>query len=158
MTPITVYKRDHAGRVVWHYAGEVLARGAGWVCLRALFDRDAADLGFVVFRRGDIFTEWFYADRWYNVFRVNDGGSGQLKGWYCNVTRPAQIAPERVDADDLALDVFVMPDGGLHLLDEDEFAALDLPPAERAAALRAVEAVRAAAAARAAPFDGGAPR
>ncbi len=157
MTPITVYKRDHTGRVVWHYAGDVVARGAGWVCLRAAFDRDKADFGFVTFCRGDLFTEWFYADRWYNVFRVNDGRSGQLKGWYCNITRPALIAPDRVDADDLALDVFIMPDGSPRLLDEDEFAALDLPAAERAAALNAVAAIRAAAAARAAPFDDGAP-
>jgi predicted RNA-binding protein associated with RNAse of E/G family len=153
VSPITVYKRDHNGRVVWQYAGEVVARGADWVCLCAVFDRDEADLGFVIFRRGDRFTEWFYADRWYNVFRVDDARSGQLKGWYCNITRPARITPDSVEADDLALDVFVMPDRSLHLLDQDEFDALDLPPDERLAALRAVETIRAAAAARIAPFD-----
>lgn len=153
MTPFTVYKRDHAGRVVWHYSGQVVARGATWVCLRAAFDRDKADLGFVTLRRGDIFTEWFYADRWYNVFRIEEAGSGRLKGWYCNVTRPAHIAPDSVCADDLALDVFVMPDGSLRLLDQDAFEALALPPDERTAALGAVEAIRGAVAARAAPFD-----
>lgn len=153
MTPITVYKRDHTGQIVWHYAGEVLARGATWVCLQAVFDRVEADLGFVVFRQGDIFTEWFYTDRWYNVFRIAETGSGQLKGWYCNITRPAQIAPDSVYADDLALDVFVTPDGSLRLLDQDEFDTLDLPPDERMAALRAVEAIGSAVAARAVPFD-----
>ncbi|MGQ9889191.1 MAG: DUF402 domain-containing protein [Aggregatilineales bacterium] len=152
MTPFTVYKRDHAGRVVWRYSGEVVARGATWVCLRAVFERDQADLGFVTLRRGDIFIEWFYADRWYNVFRVEEAGSGRLKGWYCNVTRPARIASDSVCADDLALDVFVMPDGSLRLLDQDEFEALDLTPNERAAALGAVEAIRSAVVARALPF------
>lgn len=153
MTPFTVYKCDHAGRVVWRYTGEVVARGTTWVCLRAVFDRDASDLGFVTLRRGDVFTEWFYADCWYNVFRIEAAGSGQLKGWYCNVTRPAHIMPDSVCADDLALDVFVMPDGSLHVLDQDEFEALSLSPDERAAALRAVEAIRSAVAARAFPFS-----
>lgn len=153
MSPITVYKRDHNGRVVWQYTGEVVAHGPDWVCLRAVFDRDEADLGFVTFRRGDLFTEWFYADRWYNVFRINDPRSGQLKGWYCNITRPARITPGSVTADDLALDVFVMPDGSLRLLDQDDFVALDLPPDERMAALRAVETIRGAAASGSVPFD-----
>lgn len=152
MTPITVYKCDHNGSVVFQYEGTVLDRGETWVCLSAIFNGREADMGFIQFRRGDVFTEWFFADRWYNIFRIEAGDSGQLKGWYCNVTRPAQIEAHCVRADDLALDVFVSPSGMIMLLDEDEFQALDLPADERVAALRAVEAVRDLAARRAPPF------
>lgn len=153
MTPITVSKRDHRGALKLQYSGEVVRRGATWVCLRARFNFDRVDLGLVVLRRGDVFTEWFYSDRWYNVFRVEDGDDGHLKGWYCNITRPAVITAEAVSADDLALDVYVMPDGDLHLLDEEEFAALELSAQERAAAGHAVETIRRAVATRQAPFD-----
>ena len=153
MTEITVYKCDHTGAVVYQYEGILLERTASVVCLSARFDRDKVSLGFVTFVRGDVFTEWFYTDRWYNVFRVEDGSTGALKGWYCNITRPAVFAEDTVCADDLALDLFVMPNGNLIVLDEDEFEALDLPADERLAALRAVERIRHAVAGRAAPFS-----
>lgn len=152
MTPITVIKRDPSGAETWRYDGTVIDRGAAWVCLEARFNRDDHDAGYLVYRRGDLFTEWFYSDRWYNVFRIQDGVTGALKGWYCNVTRPAQIGPDVVAADDLALDVFVHPDGQTLLLDEDEFAALGLPASDRAAALAAVAQLRALAAAGMAPL------
>ena len=86
---IVVRKLDHEGREVFRYEGRVLRRGERYVCLRAVFRFDEVDLGCVTFKRGDVFTEWFYSDRWYNVFRIEDGASGALKGWYCNITRPA---------------------------------------------------------------------
>jgi protein associated with RNAse G/E len=153
MSDFTVYKCDHEGRVVWQYSGTVLERGADWVCLTAVFNGRESDMGLITFRRGDVFTEWFYADRWYNVFRIADGQTGALKGWYCNITRPAQIAADSVRADDLALDVFVTPDGQVLLLDEDEFAALNLAADEQAAAMHAVETLRDLAGRCAEPFD-----
>lgn len=153
MAEITVHKRNHAGELVMSYQGEIIDRGDTWVCLRAPFKRPDVDLGVVLLRQGDIFTEWFFSDRWYNIFQVEDVGTGRVKGWYCNITRPAVIAEKDVSADDLQLDVFVTPGATVLLLDEDEFAALDLSPDERMEALRAVETIRAAVAGREAPFD-----
>jgi hypothetical protein len=152
MSDITVYKCDHEGRVVWQYSGKVLERGPDWVCLTAVFNGREFDMGFITFRRGDVFTEWFYADRWYNVFRIADGPTGALKGWYCNITRPAQIAADSVRADDLALDVFVTPAGAFMLLDEDEFTLLNLAADDQQAALQAVASLRDLAARRTQPF------
>ena len=151
--PITIIKCDPAGRAVWQYEGVVLARGAGWVCIEARFNRDDYDAGYVQYRRGDRFVEWFYADRWYNVFRIHDVDDDRLKGWYCNITRPARLTAESVAADDLALDVFVSPGGAVLLLDEDEYAALSLTDGERAAVDAAVAHIRALAAADDPPFD-----
>lgn len=142
MQMITVYKTNADGVDVLHYEGSLVRREGDMICLAALFERADSDLGFVVLREGDLFTEWFYSDRWYNVFRIEDGRNRQLKGWYCNITRPAEIGEDYVRADDLALDVFVKPNGSIILLDEDEFDALNLPPEERIAALRAVEMIR----------------
>lgn len=148
-----VYKLNEQGDELLHYDCDVIARGETWVHLRTTFEYGDVDMGFVSLNVGDTFDEWFYSDRWYNVFRVQDGDTGRLKGWYCNVTRPAEITANSVRADDLALDVFVTPGYAVHVLDEDEFAALDLSAAERAAARRAVRQIKRAAAERAAPFD-----
>ncbi|NWG18343.1 MAG: DUF402 domain-containing protein [Chloroflexi bacterium] len=153
MSRITVYKHDHDGKPVTQYDGEIIERGSTWVCLRAVFSRSETDLGFVVFRQGDVFVEWFYNDRWYNIFQVHEGDSPRLKGWYCNITRPPVITESEIRADDLALDVFVMPNGTILLLDEKEFGALELPIEERMAALRAVETIRRSVSSREAPFE-----
>lgn len=153
MNPITVHKYNYAGEHILQYEGEIIESSPTSVCLRAVFSRDDADLGFVTFRRGDIFIEWFYSDRWYNVFQVYDGNSQRLKGWYCNVTRPAIITDSEVRADDLELDVFVTPNGTVLLLDEKEFSAMNPSVDERIAALRAVEAIRHAVTGRETPFE-----
>lgn len=153
MTPITVQKRNHRGETVWQYSGEVVEQTLSYVCLVATFGRNDVDAGYVTFRRGDRMTEWFYTDRWYNVFRIEDVDDGRLKGWYCNIGRPAeQVDAATIAYDDLALDVFVAPDGAVLVLDEDEFAALVLPDADVVACWAAVEAIRAAAGAGAWPF------
>jgi predicted RNA-binding protein associated with RNAse of E/G family len=157
MTPIRVVKCDANGIAVVAYDGEVIERSAAGVFLRAHFVRDDVDAGYLVYRRGDLFLEWFYTDRYYNVFKMYDADDGRLKGWYCNITRPAVI--ETIDgrlqvrADDLALDMYIAPDGSVRMLDEDEFDALDLSPDERRAALEAAATIRRLAAERVPPFD-----
>jgi len=143
---IEVYKLDHLGREVWRYPARVLARDGRSVRLEAFFNRDDMELGYATFKRGDRFIETFYSDRWYNIFAVYDRDDGALKGWYCNICRPATITDEAVGCDDLALDVWVLPDGAATVLDEDEFAALPLVDGERAAAQVALRELRALAA------------
>lgn len=100
------------------------------------------DLGYATFKRGDRFVEYFYTDRWYNVFTIYDRDDGAHKGWYCNICRPAQISKTAVRCDDLALDVWVDSDGRIVLLDEEEFAALDLSAPERELSHKAIGRIR----------------
>lgn len=123
----TVHKRDHTGKIVLSYQGEVIGRGETWVCIQARFEQSTRDLGYMVLKHGDMFTEWFYSDRWYNVFQIHDVDDNRLKGYYCNITRPAEISEAEVASDDLALDLFVHPNGMTQLLDEDEYESLQLP-------------------------------
>ncbi|MGW3402345.1 DUF402 domain-containing protein [Streptomyces zhihengii] len=84
------------------------------------------DFGFVRFEPGDVFTEHYWRDRWYAVKEVRTG-AGALKGWYCDITRPAVRTGDEVVVEDLDLDLWVSADGGEVLrLDEDEFAASGL--------------------------------
>lgn len=139
---ITIYKLDHNGREKFHYTGTLVDRGANWLRIEARFHGRDVVRDFVTFRTGDRMVEWYYTDRWYNVFEVYDKTHGHLKGYYCNITRPAIITPDSISWPDLALDVWVSPQGDILILDEDEFEALQLDAETRAAALHAVDDLR----------------
>jgi hypothetical protein len=153
MTTITVLKLNHEGKEITRYTGELLEQTPTSVCLQATFQRPRTDLGVIVFEPGDRMIEWFYTDRWYNIFEVQEGESGRVRGWYCNVTRPAIIEGEVVKADDLEVDVVVAPDGTVTLVDEQEFDALNLPDKDRMVVFAAVQAIRQRVLSRDKPFD-----
>lgn len=132
---ITVLKKNLAGEVTWRYDGVVLKREPNFVVLEALFNRSDTSFMDVVLKENDRFVETFYSDRWYNIFEIYDRDDGQVKGWYCNVGMPAVIEDGVVSYVDLALDLWVSADGRQTVLDEDEFAGLDLNEELRAAAL-----------------------
>jgi predicted RNA-binding protein associated with RNAse of E/G family len=138
------------------YSGALALEEAGHILIHARWERPALDLGYVVFEPGDHFYEHYYTERWFNIFEVRDMG-GQLKGWYCNVTRPARIAGDTLTSEDLELDLFVPPDRGRPLrLDLDEFEARNLAtsdPAAHAAALAAMDELEAMARRGEPPFD-----
>jgi protein associated with RNAse G/E len=149
---ITVHKLDAAGKPVWSYPGLVIARGQGFLVVEAHFKPARVDLGYVVFERGDRFVEWFFADRWYNVFEAHSVRDDRLKGWYCNITRPAVFVDGAVSSEDLELDVWVDPVGGISVLDEEEYQALGLEEGERREVEAAVAEIRKLAAERSGPF------
>ena len=142
MSAIVVQKFNHNGQLITKYDGAVLDSGPHWVCLRAIFQRADVNLGFVTFRQGDVFIEWFYDDRWYNIFAIHDRDTGELKGWYCNISLPAEFQPDSISYVDLALDLLVYPDGRMIVLDEDEFAALDINETRRETARRALNELK----------------
>jgi len=153
MSACAIIKRDAFGRDQLSYRGLLHERAKDHICVDATFALDDRDLGYMQLRRGDNFREWFFRDRWYNIFRVRDGRSGALKGWYCNITRPPIIEANRVIAEDLCLDVFVYPDGRTLLLDEEEFAGLALDEREEERAWGAVDEILCRVKKRLPPFD-----
>ena len=148
----TIYKLNHQGEEELSYTGDVLEREKTYVCVRAVFGFETMDLGYVILKKGDIFTEWFYTERWFNVFKVADVDTGQLKGYYCNLTRPAIISANAVKADDLALDIFVQPDGTLLILDEDDYEDLPLTETERHQVQQAINEIKQLVQTRSTPF------
>ena len=138
MDDLVVIKRNLTGEETWRYSGRMLERGAQWVRLEAFFNRDDRPFHGIVLGRGDRFVETFYSDRGYNIFEMHAREDDALKGWYCNVCRPAELGAGVVSYVDLALDLLVYPDYRQLVLDEDEFAALTLDLDEAAAARQAL--------------------
>jgi hypothetical protein len=148
MSRIKVLKLNLTGEVTWQYEGRVLQREPDFVTLEAFFNRPDLPFIDVVFKEHDRFVETFYYDRWYNIFEVHDREDDKLKGWYCNISRPAVIATdslgkETVSYVDLALDLWVSENGKQTVLDEDEFEALPLDRKNRDQALAAMSELKA---------------
>lgn len=122
-----VQKKNLAGEVLYEYEGDELRRDDTTIVLEALFTRDDMPFMDMTFKKGDRFVEYYYSDRWYNIFAIYDRDDGHLKGWYCNISKPAVIEDGVVSYVDLALDLWVSVSGKQTVLDEDEFEALALP-------------------------------
>ncbi|MEV4438807.1 DUF402 domain-containing protein [Streptomyces sp. NPDC049577] len=131
------------GRTKVSYPARVLSDDGTRVVVRAPWAGEGArDFGFVRFEPGDVFTEHYWRDRWYAVKEVR-GPAGALKGWYCDVTRPARVDEDgTLLVEDLDLDLWVSADRATVLrLDEDEFAESGLAERDPDAAGRAVRAL-----------------
>jgi protein associated with RNAse G/E len=135
---LTVHKLNLNHELVIAYGGAVLERTPESIVLEARFSRDTTDLGYAVLEHGDRFVERFYSDRWYNIFEIHSVHDDHLKGWYCNIVKPAVFGADAIEQVDLALDLWINPDGSYHVLDRDEFEALAL---DRVTRLRARQAV-----------------
>jgi PncC family amidohydrolase len=118
-----VHKCNHRGERKYSYAGELDTRDTSKIVIKAPWTYDDIALAYSRFSPGDIFTETFYFDHWYNIFEITTP-HGQLKGWYGNITRPTRLNGDDLEWDDLALDAWMSTDGRLLILDEDEFEAL----------------------------------
>jgi hypothetical protein len=131
-----------AGRTKIRYKSVLLADDGTRITVRAPWAGDGVrDFGFVRFEPGDVFTEYYWRDRWYAVKEVRDG-QGTLKGWYCDITRPVTVSATELVVEDLDLDLWRSADGATVLrLDEDEFAASDLATTDPRAAAAAVQAL-----------------
>jgi protein associated with RNAse G/E len=149
-TSVTIIKRNLQGEETWRYQGHVLHRESNVIVIEAYYNRPDTPLHGMMLGQGDRFIETYYRDRWYNVFEIHDREDDHLKGWYCNIGYPAEFADDNVlnsiivSYIDLALDLLVYPDGRQLVLDEDEFAALPLPPDVVSQARRALAALQVA--------------
>ena len=157
MSTITVHLLKPGKGTTITYSGELLRSEPGHILIHARWERPSLDLGYVTFETGDHFYEHYYTERWFNIFELC-GATGALKGWYCNITRPAQILGDVISSEDLELDLFVPPDRrNILRLDMDEFVARGFdvadPPAH-AAALAALDELERMARAGEPPFDG----
>lgn len=129
MSRMKILKKNLAEEVTWQYEGVEMSRDENSITVEALFNRDDLPFQGIVLKRNDRFVETFYTDRWYNIFAVYDRDDGKLKGWYCNITKPAVIEDGSISYVDLALDLWVSADGKQTVLDEDELEELKLDDA-----------------------------
>lgn len=123
------------GRTKIRYPADLVRDDGTRITVRAPWAApDTRDFGFVRLEPGDVFTEHYWRDRWFAVKEVRTG-DGTLKGWYCDITRPAELRDGNLLVEDLDLDLWVSADATSVLrLDEDEFEESGLAARDPAAA------------------------
>ena len=139
---VTIIKQNHRAQETWRYAGHLLVSAENHYILEAFFDREDMQFHGLLLCKGDRFIETYYTDRWYNILEIHAREDDHLRGWYCNISCPAEIHGSRLSYIDLALDLLVFPDGRQLVLDMDEFEALDISPYVREQALIALEELK----------------
>jgi uncharacterized protein len=121
-----IIKKNHKDEITWEYEGKLISRDNNSVTVEALFNRDDLLFQEIVLKRNDRFVETFYTDKWFNIFEVYDRDDGKIKGWYCNITKPAEISEDEIAYSDLILDLWVNAEGKQVVLDEDELNELNV--------------------------------
>ena len=121
-----IIKKDHLGNSVWEYDGKIIEHTTSAILLEARFNRSDMMFNGVLLKKGDRFLELYPMRKWFNIYEIHDKDHDEIKGWYCNITRPVRLSDEEISYDDLALDLLVYPDRKMRILDEDEFILLSL--------------------------------
>jgi len=106
--------------------------------------------------RGTRSLEYYWLDRWYNVFRFHEP-TGALRNFYCNVNVPPTFDGRVLSYVDLDIDILVAPDLTYTILDEDEFEAssahFNYPPSIKENARAALAELLMMISSRQFPFD-----
>jgi protein associated with RNAse G/E len=142
MNPMAVIKLDIQGHESWRYSGKLIEEQPHERIIEAFFDRNDTQVDRLVLRKGDRFVEYYFDNRWFNIYEIFDRDSEQRKGWYCNISFPAQFTGNAIIFQDLALDLIVYPDGSQTILDKEEFNELPLSEDLRKAALTGLDELR----------------
>ena len=116
----TIVSRDYGGEVRRTWPCRMIEQTGQLLVFEGEFDReiDHAHLGRI--ERGTVSIEYFWLDRWYNVFRFHEP-AGAFRNYYCNIAMPPTLNGTSLEFVDLDVDLLVDAGGNIAVLDEDEF-------------------------------------
>ncbi|HEX8141753.1 MAG TPA: DUF402 domain-containing protein [Pyrinomonadaceae bacterium] len=103
------------------WQARLLSREDSLLLLDACFDEEIRHALLGVIERGTLSMEYYWLDRWYNVFRFHEP-TGELRNYYCNINVPPTFDGRVLSYVDLDIDILVAPDLSYRIVDEDEFA------------------------------------
>lgn len=82
------------------------------------FGVEHTDLGSI--QRGTVSYEYYWLDRWYNVFRFHEP-NGEFRNYYCNINQPPSFENDVLEYIDLDIDLVVDREYRIKVLDLEEF-------------------------------------
>ena len=136
---VRVLKYDGAEYRRWN--ARVARREGSLIVLDGEFEFDVQHHLLGDIRRGTRTIEYYWLDRWYNVFHFFEA-DGNTRLYYCNINLPPALAGGVLSYVDLDIDVLVQPDWTYEVVDKDEFeqnaVAFGYPPETVMAAHAAV--------------------
>lgn len=141
---VRVLKYDGQERRRW--AARVANQDGPLIVLDAVFDEEIQHdlLGRIAL--GTISREYYWLDRWYNVFRFDER-------FYCNVTQPPSFDGSLLTYVDLDIDVLVESDFSYKILDLEDFENYSYPTGLKQQARQSLDELISLVEARAFPFN-----
>ena len=115
---VRVLKYDGAEYRRWN--AQVARREGSLIVLDAEFDYDVQHNLVGDIQRGTRTIEYYWLDRWYNVFQFLNQAA-ETRVFYCNINTPPAFADGTLSYVDLDIDVLVQADFSYQVLDLDEF-------------------------------------
>src|SRR5260370_37782765 len=116
---VRVLKCDGAEHRRW--SAKLARREGSLIVLDAAFEFDVQHHLLGDIQRGTRTIEYYWLDRWYNVFRFLEG-DGSTRLFYCNVKTPPKFGNELLTYIDLDIDIPVQPDFSNQVLDLEDFS------------------------------------
>jgi protein associated with RNAse G/E len=107
---VTVNSRKYDLKIRKSWQCHLIERDDSLLTLVGEFDSDISHAGLGSIARGTMSKEYYWLDRWYNVFHFCEP-DGSFRNFYCNITMPPKFEDLVIDYVDLDLDVIVWPDG-----------------------------------------------
>jgi len=117
---VTVSARKFDGREHRRWRAELIRQQGALLVLDAIFENEVIHDLMGRIERGTISQEFYWLDRWYNIFRFLTPRRDLLY-YYCNVNKPPEFDGNCISYVDLDIDVLVRPDFSHRVLDLDEF-------------------------------------
>jgi uncharacterized protein len=118
--PITVITRKYDGTEHRRWAATLLRQEGSLLTLDAKFAEEVRHDLLGTIELGTLSLEYYWLDRWYNVFRFSEP-SGKLRNYYCNVNVPPTFDGSMLSYIDLDIDILVEADLSYRVLDLEEF-------------------------------------
>ena len=141
---VTIISREFDGSIGKSWTCELVEQRGPLLVLVGKFDREVSHDHLGRIERDTISHEYYWLDRWYNVFRFHEP-NGSFRNFYCNINMPPTFENGVLDYVDLDIDILVAKDWTYSILDKDEFeenaAKFGFSPDLRAKAVKAVDEV-----------------
>lgn len=115
---INSFKLD--GKIHRSWKAEIIEKTEDLLIFRGIFEKEIKHSHLGVIRPGTVSYEFYWKNRWYNIFRFHEP-EGALRNYYCNINQPPAIENNRLNYVDLDVDVLVWTDLSFEILDLDEF-------------------------------------
>lgn len=117
---ITINSRKFDSSIHRSWSCKLIEKSNSLLVFVGEFEKEVNHKQLGVIRRGTISYEYYWTDRWYNIFRFHEP-EGELRNFYCNVNMPPVFEDGVLDYVDLEIDILVWSDLSFEILDTDEF-------------------------------------
>jgi uncharacterized protein len=117
---ITINSRKFDGSIHKSWKAQLIVQSNSLLIFEGVFEAEVNHSHLGVIRRGTISYEYYWRDRFYNIFRFHEADNS-LRNFYCNLNTPPTFVDNVLDYIDLDIDLVVWTDFKYQILDIDEF-------------------------------------